>query len=214
MKNQEVTGGRKLPRKFIISALIGGIAGYYGADLFFDRMDLAVYSDTHLILGAVGLAYLAMGLIVGIGTMAPQTGAKLLNVEDREELLDQKPSLLGGALVYIVMGVMMIVLANSGESRPVPSSIALIVVAIAIIVAFGVTWASWQHYDELMRQISHEASSFGFTLVIVAVLIWGAMAMNGMAPEFDAPSIIALVMGMLLLGAFMAAGRRGLLNPR
>ncbi|GAA4643205.1 hypothetical protein GCM10023115_11650 [Pontixanthobacter gangjinensis] len=214
MTQNEAPTRRNPATKALVSAAIGGVIGFLMVSAIIKWTKAAQLGDSHLILAGVGGVYFLIGLIVGLGTIMPKAGAQLLNVEDRGELVEQRSGLLSSSLVNVLIGVMLIVLANSGKDGLVPPLIALTTVALTIIVGFVVTWSSWKHYDELMRQVSWEASTIGFGLVTITVLVWGSLTINGMAPPFDAFLMIALVMGMMMLGAFLAAGLRGMLNPR
>ena len=201
-------------KKMLISALFGAVAGFFGVTLLFRWTDAANAGDSSAILSGVGLAYLAMALFVGIGTLMPRAGSKVLNVEDSEELVESRRSLLVSSLANGVLGLMMIVLANSGADGSVSVEIAVTSVIVALAVAGFLTVKSWKFQDELMRQVSLEGASVAGALVVVTLLIWSAFAMNGIGPAFDAKLVVALVMGMILAGAFVAAGARGMLNPR
>ena len=201
-------------RKMLISALLGAIAGFFGVTLLFRWTDAPTVGGSSMILSGVGIAYLAMALFVGIGTLMPKAGSKVLNVEDSDELVENRQSLLGSSLANGVLGVMMIVLANSGTGGTVPVSIAVGTVIVALAVAGFLIVKTWKYQDELMRQVSLEAGSIAGAMVIATLLVWGAFSMNGMGPAIEAKSMIALVMGMTLLGAFVAPGARGMLTPR
>ena len=167
-----------------------------------------------MILSGVGLAYLAMGLMVGLGTLMPRAGSKVLNVEDSDELVESRGALLGSSLANVVLGAMMIVLANSGTGGAISVEIAVGIVLAALVLAGFLTVKSWKYQDELMRQVSLEGASVAGALVVVTLLVWSAFAMNDIGPAFDAKLVVALVMGMTLVGAFVATGARGMLNPR
>jgi hypothetical protein len=198
----------------LISALLGAIAGFFGVTLLFRWTAAPTVGGSAMILSGVGVAYLAMALFVGIGTLMPRTGSKVLNVEDSDELVEDRQSLLGSSLANGVLGVMMIVLANSGTGGAVPASVAVGTVIAALAVSGFLIVRTWKYQDELMRQVSLEAASIAGAMVIAILLVWGAFSMNGIGPAIEAKSMIALVMGMTLLGAFVATGARGMLTPR
>ena len=213
--NENGTPTRRNPAtKALVSAVVGATIGFLAVGVLVKWTKAAQLGDTNLILSGVGAIYLLIGLIVGLGTLMPGAGARLLNVEDSDELVEQRSGLLGSSVVNVLIGVMMIVLANSGEGGLVSPTMALATVVVTIVIAIGVTWRSWDQYDELMRQVSWEGSAIGFGLVMTTVLVWGSLTINGLAPAFDAQIMIALVMGMMLLGTFIATGRRGMLTPR
>lgn len=213
--NENETPTRRNPAtKALISAALGATAGFLAVGVLVKWTKAAQLGDTNLILAGMGAIYMLMGLMVGLGTLMPGAGARLLNVEDGDELIEQRSSLLGSSFVNVLIGAMMIVLANSGEGGLVSPILALGTVVVTIVIAIGITWRSWDQYDELMRQVSWEGSAIGFGLVMITVLVWGSLTINGLAPAFDPQIIIALVMGMMLLGAFIASGLRGMLKPR
>jgi len=201
-------------KKMLVSALFGAVAGAFGVTLLLRWTDAAKTGDSAVILSGVGLAYLAMGLMVGLGTLMPRAGSKVLNVEDSDELVESRGALLGSSLANVVLGAMMIVLANSGTGGANSVEIAVASVLAALAVAGFLTVKSWKYQDELMRQVSLEGASVAGALVVVTLLVWSAFAMNGIGPAFDAKLVVALVMGMTLVGAFVATGARGMLKPR
>ena len=80
-------------RKFLIPALIGGVAGFAasaGMMRFIDSSAVGGLSGSASIAALVGVAYAVIGLALTIGTASPQVGAKFLNVEDADELREQK----------------------------------------------------------------------------------------------------------------------------
>ena len=201
-------------RKMLVSAVLGAITGAFGVTVLLRWTDAAQAGDSAVILSGVGLAYLAMGLMVGLGTVMPRAGSKVLNVEDSDELVESRQSLLGSSLANVVLGAMMIVLANSGTDGAISVEIAVASVLVALGVAGFLTVKGWKYQDELMRQVSLEGASIAGALVVVILLVWSAFAINGIGPEFEAKLVVALVMGMTLIGAFVAAGARGMLKPR
>lgn len=201
-------------KKMLVSAMFGAVAGAFGVTLLLRWTDAAKTGESAVILSGVGLAYLAMGLMVGLGTLMPRAGSKVLNVEDSDELVESRGALLGSSLANVVLGAMMIVLANSGTGGAISVEIAVGIVLAALVLAGFLTVKSWKYQDELMRQVSLEGASVAGALVVVTLLVWSAFAMNDIGPAFDAKLVVALVMGMTLVGAFVATGARGMLNPR
>ncbi|WP_226664157.1 hypothetical protein [Alteriqipengyuania lutimaris] len=201
-------------KKMLVSALFGAVAGAAGVTLLLRWTDAAKTGDSALILSGVGLAYLAMGLLVGLGTLMPGAGSKVLNVEDRDELVESRRSLLVSSLANVILGAMMIVLANSGPGGAISVEVAVASVLAALVVVGFLTVKSWHYQDELMRRVSLEGMGIASALVMVTLLVWSAFAINGIGPAFDAKLVVALVMAMTLLGAFAAAGVRGMLKPR
>lgn len=166
-----------------------------------------------LILAAVGLIYGLTGAIVGLGTLLPGAGARVLNVAGREDLVDQRAMLLGSAVACLAMAAALLMLALSGPQGVVSDAAALGTLGAAMVVVVAITWRQWRHYDELMRQLSWESAGIGLGLAFPLLTLWAALAHLGRAAPLDPLGLIAALAAALLLGAFMAAGRRGLLLP-
>lgn len=141
-------------------------------------------------------------------------GAKLLNVSDVEELVEQRAILSGSALTVITLGVMLLCLAAAGPGGLVPDAVALAAVAVAFVSTVVVSLRQWRLYDELWQQLSWESSAFAMALILPVLILWGTAAQLGYVGSMDPLAVIALAAGSVLAGATIAAGRRGLLAPR
>ena len=104
---------RKL-RKLLISAGIGAVAGFVVAfSLFqiFDSGALGEIDTSRSSAALMGALFILCGGFVGLGLLNPQMGAKFLNVEDADELREQK-TLFGYSVVgFLAFGAALIVLA-------------------------------------------------------------------------------------------------------
>jgi len=72
----------------------------------------------------------------------------------------------------------------------------------------------WRLYDELWRQLSWESSAFAMSILLPILLIWGVAVHLGWLSALDPLLVIAVAAASMLVGAFIAAGRRGMLAPR
>lgn len=200
--------------KPVLSLLAGVAVGYAAFAWGFGPMvkGLDVKDPGVIAAAGVGLSYILMGLIVGLGALFPKTGAKVLNVAGREDLEDQRAVLLGGALCYLAFGAALILLALSGPVGQVPAGLAFGGLAGAFVLYCLVAWLQWHKYDELARQINLESSAIGFLIVLPTLILWGAAEYLGFAAGFSPLAMIALLAFSVVLGAFIAAGRRSLLT--
>jgi hypothetical protein len=193
---------------------IGGIAGF--AVTFFLLEYVEGIGETGLSLSAeiaaiIGGFYILISLFVGGGTLAPKAGARLLNVEDEEELMEQRSVLLLSSVALAVWGAALLVLALSGEDAvfaPVPAT----VTAIALY-AVGTYFAvlSYRKGDELMTAVNREAASLSYFFVLVVVGGWSALAHGGLLPVPAPLDILSLFYALVMIATFVAAGKRGML---
>lgn len=92
-------------RKGLIPALIGAVLGYAASAATLSYIDcaaadgLSVSATTAAVVAAL---YAVTGLTIMLGTASPRLGARLLNVEDADELREQKKVLtLSGAAMLL-----------------------------------------------------------------------------------------------------------------
>ena len=201
-------------RKTLLSAGLGFIAGIGGVLGFYALGADLDWGGGRAPAAAIGVVYLATGLFTLLGTMAPGLGAKVLNVADAEELVEQRAILLGSSASMIALGLMLLSLAGAGPGGFIRDEVAMAMIAIALIGATVVSVRQWRLYDELWRQLSWEGSAYAMGLVLPLMVIWGAAVHLGYVASMDPLAVIAMVLAAVLAGAFIATGRRGLLTPR
>ncbi|MBX9616063.1 MAG: hypothetical protein K2X25_10750 [Caulobacteraceae bacterium] len=205
-------------RKALLAGGLGAISGAAGMTAFLalgiDPVWEAEGGVGRVAAGGVGLVYLISGLFILIGTTLPGFGARVLNVSDVEELLEQRAILNGSALTVIAVGIMLLCLAGAGPGGFVPDAFVLAAIAGAMIVTTVISVRQWPLYDELWRQLSWECSAFAMGLLMPALILWGAAVQLGYLAAMEPLGVIALAAGALLAGAMIASGRRGLLAPR
>lgn len=201
-------------RKAIIGMVLGGIAGAAGMMLLTTQVKAFDLGEDVVIAGGAGMLCLLIGLFVLIGSLAPGAGAKLLNVEDEEELREARSMTIGSSAMLTMFGAAMLVLAFSAPTGPIPSSFAFAIVLLAIAVGFWGTARVWKHYDELHKAVSIEGGNWALCLLLPVILVWGAMAHFGWVIPIKPLSLIGVSAFVMLLGTFIAAGLRGMLKPR
>lgn len=197
--------------RMLAGAVVGGVASF----LFFrfvgePNMDLR--NPTVLAAAGCGIVYLLIGLMVALGVAAPKTGAHFLNVEDAEELREERHKIGTSSIACILIGILVLVLAASGGA--IGSQTALVVAAACLAGIIAVTVAGAKRYDELTRQLGQEASAWGFYATLVVLGGWAALAHLGFVAWISPLGFVALSISLQLLTAFIAVGRRGMLMPR
>ncbi|MGB3378612.1 MAG: hypothetical protein WBA55_07565 [Allopontixanthobacter sediminis] len=204
-------------RKLITSVLIGGVAGFLAASGFMQLVDseaLGRLNASREIAGLVGILYLMTGAFVGIGAINPGVGARFLNVEDADELREQRKVLGLSALGMIAFGAVLVILALAAPIGPIPPGFALAGV-IALMVFSSITGARQTRLtDELMKAVSRESTSLAFYLLFLFGGGWAALAHLGYAAGPAMLDWITMFAALMLISAFWVCGRRGMLMPR
>lgn len=201
-------------RKMLLASGLGFISGVGGMMAFFSLGFEPVWEGGRVAAGGVGVVYLMTGLFTLAGALMPGVGAKVLNVSDEEELREMRSILVGSAISVIAMGIMLLVLAGSGPGGAVPDAVTVGAVGIALITMIVVSVRQWAQYDELWRRLSWESSAFALSVLLPTVLVWAVAVHLGYLSAMEPLLVISLLAGSILVGAFIAAGRRGLLVPR
>lgn len=205
---------KPLWRRLILPLIGGGIVGFLVAFGFLNLSEMANgadLGDSREIGGLVGALYAFTGLSVLVGVLSPGFGAKFLNVEDADELREQRKMLSYSGVAMILLGGALMLLALSGEGAFLPAQTGLIGAIALIVVATVLSIVSHRHTDELQRALSNDAVSSAFYIVFVIGGGWAMLAhldyVAGPAP-LDWLSMFA---ASLLVGAFWQTARRGLL---
>jgi hypothetical protein len=203
--------GRQLTLPFVFGGLTGGLAGYFGLGSLLDTKDIA---GDQFAVGAVGLIYLSMGVICGFGLIAPKLGARILNVEDADEIREQRRILSGSAICMIALGAGLMLITVAGPNGPIsrPAAMGGLLAALALLIVVSIR--DWKYYDEMMRQVSSDAGNIAFSGVGLVTLIWGSASWLGLVTAPTPLTLVALTSGGLLISVFVAIARKGLLLPR
>jgi cytochrome bd-type quinol oxidase subunit 2 len=204
---------RKLIFQLACGGLMGCLAGYSVAALLGVKTTGTLSSD-QVIVGGIGLVYLMMGLIVGFGLAFPKLGSKILNVEDAEEISDQKRILTGSAVGMAVLGSALLILPMARPDGAITPLVGFGGLLAALTILMVISIRDWKHYDELILQLSRDAGNFAFGGTGLFLLIWASASWAGLASVPTPLALVAIVSGGFLLATFVAGARLGLLRPR
>jgi hypothetical protein len=198
----------------LLRAIFGAVVGAATVGLFFRFAgpSLIFAGSGAIALSGAALIYLLMGCFVGLGTLAPQTGAKVLNVAGAEDLVDQRAELLAGSAVFLVLGCAFLMLVAAGPAGFVPDWAALSGLAAALLVSIWIGINQRRSQDEMHRLIAAESAEIALTMIVLSGIGWAALGHLGYAASFDPLWVIAALAVIGLLANFIAAGRRGLLT--
>jgi hypothetical protein len=201
---------RKLIFQLISGGIVGGLASYFGLGV----LDADEMSPDQIIVGGVGLIYSLMGLIVGFGLMAPKLGSNILNVEDADEIREQRRILTGSMICMVAFGGALIglALAGPGETISPMTGFGGLLAALALLIVISIR--DWKYYDEMLWDVSRDAGNLAFCGIGGVLLLWASAAWLGLATAPTPLTLVALVSGGFLLSIFVASARKGLLRPR
>lgn len=201
--------------KMLIQLVLGGLAGGAGMMLAMRGLEQGLGGrpeiDQVVAIG-VGLIYSLMALFVGLGTLNPSTGSKLLNVADEDELRDDRGYLTMSALACLLVGLSLVALAVGGANGMIAPAGALAVLVLATVV-MAVVWRRMQRTtDEFRRVVGAQASEVGMILILTVFGSWAALSHLAYAPMFTPLAFLAGCYGLILIAAYWVAWRRGMLQ--
>lgn len=211
------TDKKRRLKKTMFSLGLGAISGFVGATLVMQLLD----SDSLADVGAsveiavlVALVYLLIAIAVGVGVLSPKAGASFLNVEDADELEEQRSILGYSAIGMAGAGIALAVVALSGPDGLVEPRLALGLYVVLSVLAVWVSLKSWKLQDELMKAIGREAAGMSFYLVLLVGGTWALLAHLGFVAAPRALDWLSMFWALLLLAAFIVVGKRGMLMMR
>ena len=210
----DITAQAGKTKKMVLQMIGGGIAGGTGMIALNHFLSLNTLGTDRLILAAIGFIYVMTGLIVLVGSLVPKMGAKMLNVSDEEDLLEQREILLGSSLMLLTFGVAQIILVLSGDGKMFPAWAGAGAMLLSMLFGSAIWIRDRHRYDEMMMKMSLDASFICLCGLWLVLVPWGCLAMTGLSPAPSATAIVALFSGGYLLSSVVAAGRVGLLAPK
>ncbi|MFO6445778.1 hypothetical protein ACLBKU_01415 [Erythrobacter sp. NE805] len=210
-------GTPKWVRKLLIPGLIGAVAGFAastGTLAFLDSGAVGGIGESATVAVLVGMLYALIGLGMGVGVANPRIGARFLNVEDEDELREQKRMLGLSGLAMLLWGAALIALALAAPGGPVPAAVALAIGAGGLVSGSLLSVAVYRACDELMRAVNLEAGALSYGLVLLVAGGWAMLAHLGYAAAPAPLDLLTLLYVLVLLASFIVVGRRGMLAPR
>lgn len=204
-------------RKILIPAAIGGVAGFavsFGVLRFIDSDPVGGLGTSATIAALVGALYALIAIIILIGTASPQMGARFLNVEDADELREQKKVMVLSGVSMLLWGAALIALALAAPDGPLPQSAALAVSVAGLVIGIGLSVMVYRVSDELMAAVNLEAGAISYGLVSLVVGLWATFAHLGYATAPAPLDLLTLFYVLVLAASFIAVGRRGMLTIR
>ncbi len=213
----EATEKKRKLKKTILALSLGGVAGFFGALGLMELIDTGILGElsaSREIACLVALVYLLTAGAIAIGLVNPKAGARFLNVEDPEELDEQRGMLLYSTIGMAVAGLALLIVALSSKSGPIDPMAALVSYTVLSVLAVFTSLKSIKFQDELMRAVGKEAGSTSFYLVVLVGGTWALLAHLGFVGGPAPLDWLTMFWALMLLAAFIVTGRRGMLAMR
>lgn len=211
------TGTPVWVRKLLIPAALGGVIGFAAASAtmrFVDSETVDGLGASALVAVMVALFYTVTGVAVGLGAASPRLGARFLNVEDADEVREQKRVLIYSGVAMALWGIGLFALALAAPVGPVPQAMALALGVGGLLVGGVLSVVAYRACDELMRMAHLEAAAITYGLVVLVVGLWSMFAHVGQVAAPAPLDLLTLFYVLVLAASFVAVGRRGMLVIR
>lgn len=208
---------RKLLVQLTFGLAAGGLVGYGAGHLVGNYVEVRGLEDLPLsveIAGLVAVTYIFVSALVLAGSLRPSIGAKILNVEDADEVREMQAQFVTSGLAMLLWGVALLGLALAAPVGPLAPPVALVIGAGGLLIGLWFAFKAYRAADELMLAMNLEASAITYMLVLALLGGWGMLAHLG---YIAAPQPLDILTGcyvLALAATFIAVGRRGMLTIR
>ncbi len=164
---------------------------------------------------AAGLCYAVIGLAVGLGALVPGAGAAFLNVEDADEIREQRRNLGPGAVACILVGLFLLILAVAPRLAVSTGPQGPALAAIGCLAAIGlIAFVTRGRSDELTRQIGFEAAALTLHVAFFVLAGWVALVRAGYVEWMSPVTLVAGLALLELVAIFAVSAKRGVMRPR
>jgi hypothetical protein len=203
------------PLKRLFRLVSGGIVGFVAATAMSSLIDSPVIGGleaSSAIAALVGVFYGLMGISILVGSVMPSAGAAFLNVEDADEIREQKRLFLYSGASSLLWGGALIALALAAPDGPLAPLTALIVAAICFMVGAAVSLPMVRAADELMKAVMQEGGSLSTWLLFAVIGSWAGLAHLGYAKAPQPLDLLSLFYVIMLAASFIVVFRRGMVR--
>lgn len=208
---------RKLALQLVSGLLFGGLVGYsaaYFAGSYFEAKGLEDVPLSVEIAGLVAVIYLMCGAIVAVGALNPRVGAKLLNVEDEEEVREMQSQFVHSGAAMGLWGAALLALAMAAPTGPLAASVSLAIGAAGLAAGSWFAFKTYRAADELMAAMNLEAGALTYGLVLAVLGGWGMLAHLRYASGPNPLDLLTACYVLVIVATVIVVGRRGMLKVR
>lgn len=208
---------RKLVLQLTSGLIVGGLVGYgagYWAGGYFEARGLEDVPLSVEIAGLVAVVYLLMAGIVLAGSLNPAIGSKILNVEDADEVRELRSQFVNSGIAMLLWGVALLGLVLAAPIGPLAAPLALTICAGGLLAGMWFALKAYRAADELMLAMNLEAGAITYGLVLLVLGGWGMLAHLGYVSAPSPIDILTACYVLVIVAAYIAIGRRGLLKVR
>lgn len=206
---------KSLVRRLAPPMIGGGIAGFAAAFLFLNLTELdgaRALGASREIAGLVAIVYLLAAIATGVGVASPRVGARFLNVEDADELREQRRLLTYSCIALVSLGGALFLLVFTEPVGPIGGEIGVVIAVALVLLACVLGHLQARHIDELQRALSRDSVATTFYLVFTIGGGWALLAHCGLTAPPTPLNWLTMFATFLLVGCLWQAGRRGLLT--
>lgn len=205
-------------RKLIMQMLVGALFGFATMFLLLNGLGREVLRQSGpdgIVAIGVGVIYCLIGLFVGFGTMFPGPGAKLLNVDGEEEILEERHMFSWSSFGMILIGIVPIALALAAPKvGMISTGAAAIILAISVLGQIAIGYITRNDADEFAQKMSSDSAAVFAGVLTTVFGTWAALAHLGYVAMFSGLVFVAGTLALFLLSIFWVTGRQGLLLPK
>lgn len=174
---------------------------------------LSAMSASERVSGGVGLIYVLFAVFVGAGAAGPRIGAQFLNVEDEDDLRQQRQVLAYAAAAMAMIGSALVVLALAGPGGVLARPTALAAALALFAASVPLTLFQWRLMDELLRSVTVETGNLSYYLILLGGGGWAMLAHLDFAAAPAPLDWLTMFSAITLAASFVATMRRGLHQP-
>lgn len=203
------------PRKTAFRLVSGGVVGFFVAKALISLIEgpaIGGLEASAAIAAAIGAMYGLMGVMILAGSAMPRAGAAFLNVEDADEIREQKRMFLYSGASSVLWGAALGVLALAAPDGPIAPVTSLVVAAACFIIGTALCVPIYRASDELMMAVMQEGGALSAWLLFAVVGTWATVAHLGFAQGPQPLDLLSLFYGLMLVASFIVIFRRGMVR--
>ncbi len=208
-------------RKLLVQLVIGltcGVLFGYGVGRFLgsfaEARGLENLPLSAEIAALVAVIYIFIAAIVLAGSASPSLGAKILNVEDADEVREMQSQFVTSGMAVLLWGLALLALALAEPVGPLAAPAALMIGAAGLIIGLWFAIKAYRCADELMLATNLEAGAITYGLMLLTLGGWAMLAHVGYVSAPAPLDILSACYVLVMVASFIAIGRRGLIAVR